>query len=54
MKKISSGTLNQKLKRETTKATDEAKSRISTIAGSVMIIEFQKWSGMSPCVHALR
>ena len=42
MKKISSGTLNQKLYRETTNATDEARSRIRAIAGSVMIIEFQK------------
>ena len=48
MKKMSSGTLNQKLKRETTYATMEAKKRISTIAGSVMISEFQKCSGMSP------
>ena len=42
MKKISSGTLNQKLKRETTNATDEENSRIRTIAGTVMISEFQK------------
>ena len=42
MKKISSGTLNQKLKRETTNATADEKSRIRTIAGSVMIIEFTK------------
>ena len=54
MKKIRSGTLNQKLNRETTNATAEEKNRISTIAGSVTIIEFQKCSGMSPWSHALR
>ena len=54
MKKIRSGTLNQKLNLETTYATMEAKKRISTIAGSVMIIEFQKCSGISAWVHALR
>ena len=48
MKKISSGTLNQKLNRETTNATAEENNRITTIAGIVMIIEFQKCSGMSP------
>ncbi len=50
MKKISSGTLNQKLNRETTNATAEENSRMITIAGIVTIIEFQKCSGMSPCV----
>ena len=52
MKKISIGTLNQKLKRETTNATLDAKSRISTIAGMVTIIEFQKCIGICPCVQA--
>ena len=54
MKKISSGTLNQKLNRETTNATDAAKRRIRTIAGSVMIIEFTKCLGIAPCVQAFR
>jgi DNA-binding transcriptional regulator YdaS (Cro superfamily) len=54
MKKISSGTLNQKEKRETTNATDAANSSTSAIAGSVMIIELRKCRGISPCVQALR
>jgi hypothetical protein len=54
MKKISSGTLNQKLKRETTKPIDAANSRIRKIAGIAIRSEFQKWSGICPCVHALR
>ena len=42
MKKISSGTLNQKLKRETTNAIADEKSRIRKIAGIATMIEFQK------------
>ena len=54
MKKMSSGRLNQKLKRETTNATDAAKRRISAIAGNVMYIEFRKCRWISPCVQACR
>ena len=42
MKKMSSGTVNQYVKRETTKATADEKSRIRKIEGIAMIIEFQK------------
>ena len=42
MKKMSSGTLNQKLYRETTNASADEKSRITKIAGTATMIEFQK------------
>ena len=42
MKKISSGTLNRKLNRERTNATEHEKSRIRMIAGIVMMIELKK------------
>ncbi len=39
--------LNQKLKRASTKATQDAKKSVSTTAGTVMITEFQKKWTMS-------
>src|SRR4051794_10340281 len=54
MKKIRSGTLNQNEKRETTNAIEEAKSRMTKIAGTAISIEFQKCSGIWPCDQACR
>jgi hypothetical protein len=42
MKKMSTGTVNQYLNRETTKATADEKRRIRRIEGTATIIEFQK------------
>ena len=46
--------LNRKLKRATTKATQEARNSVIRTAGTVMYSELRKWRVNSPCSQAFR
>ena len=53
MNRISSGTLNRQDTRESLNAANEASSRVSTTAGTVMFSEFRKNSGSWASSQAL-
>ena len=44
--------LNRKLNRASTKATQEARNRVNSTAGTVMYTELTKCLVKSPCSHA--